>query len=345
MSPAASPRFLICRLDSTTDVILTLPVACALRDHFPDAWIGWAVNESCSDAIRDHRSIDEVIELPSDWIKTTSGIQHAKMRLREYGCGISIDCQGTLGSALAGCLSGAARRLGFSNSGSWFRRRFAYNECVSPVFSHLTDRTLELLTPLGIHTPQVRWEFPISPIANRWAQRWRYGLQTSRLAIISTSGDWQSKRWEPDRFASTSRYIHDRYGYRSAVICETYEERLVAEEIVTRSAGTAFLAPIIDIAHVAALIKTADLFIGGDCDALHVAVAVGTRSIGLYGPTRPCDTGPYGHIALQRAYEQGSRRRRSSANNAAMKLIGVEHVCQVIDELEADQPAVERFAA
>lgn len=345
MSPVASSRFLICRLRSVADVLLTLPVACALKDNFPDSWIGWAVEEPARCVVQGHRAVDETIVLPVGWSNSIAGMRYAKACLRIHDIEVAIDCQGSPTSALACKLSGAVRRVGYTGPGVSKLSRLLCNEHVTPVFSHLTDRSLELLTPLGIHTPHVCWDVPITPLAKAWAKRWRQTIPSCKLAIMAANGDWESKRWEVDRFASTSRYIHDRYGYQTVVTWNSYDDRLLAEEIVAKSASTATLAPDTDFAHLAAMIRTADLFVGGDCEALHLAVAVGTQTIGLYGVTRPCDSGPYGHIALQRAYEYGSIKRKQRTDNTAMKTIGVEHVCQVIDEYEAGQEDHSRIAA
>jgi ADP-heptose:LPS heptosyltransferase len=109
----------------------------------------------------------------------------------------------------------------------------------------------------------------------------------------------------------------------------------MAEQIVQQSDGSATLAPDTDLHHLAALIESADLFVSADTGPLHMSVAVATATIGLYGATRPGDSGPYGQIALQKAYESGTRRHRRSCDNSAMRQIGVEHVCQAIDELES----------
>ena len=130
-------------------------------------------------------------------------------------------------------------------------------------------------------------------------------------------------------------YLRDRYGYRSVVVWGTATERQMAEKIVELSNGAATLAPSTDLHHLAALIETADIFISPDTGPLHIAVAVGTSTIGLYGATRPGASGPYGQVAIQKAYESGTRRHRRSADNSAMRQIGVEHVCEAIDEMEA----------
>ena len=79
----------------------------------------------------------------------------------------------------------------------------------------------------------------------------------------------------------------------------------------------------------------ARLFVGSDTGPLHLAAALDTPCVGMYGTTRPKDCGPYGPycIALQQRYDSGRRRERRRLNNDAMKLITVDHVCKVCDQL------------
>lgn len=336
---SAPLRILISRTSGIGNAILTLPVACCLRDHFPDAYIGWVVESEAAPIVRGHESIDHVTELPRRWFKSLSGIRVVRQRLLEQRFDIAIDCQGDTRSALAGYLSGAARRIGYSGKHSMGLSGWLNNEPVAPVFHHVADRALELLTPLGIHHPAVRWALPINVQDQKWADAYRGQMNASRVAILNPGGSWPSKLWESDRFSSTARYLADRYGYHSLVIWGTFEERLMAEQIVELSEGTASLAPDTSLATLAALIRSCDLFVSGDTGPLHMAVAVGTRTIGLYGATRPKDSGPYDQVALQMDCESGSRRRRRTANNRAMRAIGVEHVCAVIDDLHS-RPSV-----
>ena len=168
-----------------------------------------------------------------------------------------------------------------------------------------------------------------------WAARYRRSISASRLAVMNPGATWASKLWEADRFAATARYIRDRYGYQSIAVWGTFEERLTAEKMVALSDGAMVLAPDTDLHHLGALIETADLFLSGDTGPLHMSVAVGTETIGLYGATKPGDSGPYGHAAIQMRYEKGSRKQRRKADNSAMRAIGVQDVCKVIDEIES----------
>lgn len=332
-----SPHFLISRMSAIGDTILTLPVACALRDKYPNSKISWIVEEKSAPVVRRHPDIDELIVLPRGWFTSPSRIRQAKRELRKLCCDVSIDCQGMTKSSLACYLSGAAHRIGYAGKhareiSSWFS-----NVKVKPVFHHLTDRSLELLIPLGIHSPAVRWELPIADPARAWARRYRNTIESERIAILNPGATWHSKRWLPERFGATASYLFDRYGYRSIAVWGNELDRAMASDIVSTSNGAAILAPETDLQHLAAMIETADLFISNDTGPLHMAVAVGTKTIGLYGATKPGDSGPYGQTAIQVAYEAGSARQRRAASNRAICAIGVEHVCQAVDEIEHER--------
>ncbi|MCA9136362.1 MAG: glycosyltransferase family 9 protein [Planctomycetales bacterium] len=332
--PSESPHFLISRMSAIGDTILTLPVACALRDRFPQSKISWIVEEKSAPVVRRHSAVDELIVLPRGWFTSPSRIRETRRSLRQLQCDISIDCQGMTKSSLACYLSGAAHRIGYAGKHARELSRWFSNVQVNPVFHHLTDRSLELLIPLGIHSPSVRWDLPVEGPAQAWARRFRSTISSSRIAILNPGATWHSKRWLPERFGATARYLHDRYGYTSIAVWGTPLDRSMAADIVSSSNGTAIMAPETDLQHLAAMIETADLFISNDTGPLHMAVAVGTKTIGLYGATKPGDSGPYGQTAIQVAYESGSARQRRAASNAAMCAIGVEHVCQAIDEIE-----------
>lgn len=344
MDRVAAPRILISRMSAIGDTILTMPVACALRARFPGAHLAWVVEKKAAPMIREHQVLDEVIELERGWFTSISGVRGAREVLRAGRFDVSIDCQGLTKSALAGWLAGASKRIGYAGSHGGELSRLLNNTLVTTVFTHITDRSLELLIPLGIHSPRVEWKLPIPDSARRWAGRWRRSIPARSLAVINPGATWPSKLWETDRFAATSRYLRDRYNYRSVVVWGTPSERMMAEQIVQQSEGAAMLAPNTDLHQLAALIEVADLFVSGDTGPLHLAVAAGTSTIGLYGATRPGDSGPYGQIAIQKAYESGSRRHRRTADNSAMRQITVEHVCEAIDQIEAKRQLLKSVA-
>src|SRR6056297_267349 len=256
-----SPRILISRMSAIGDAILTLPVACALRQHFPDAYLGWVIEKKAAPMVRGHQALDALVELERGWFTSLAGLRDARRRLQAHRFDISIDCQGLTKSALAGWLSGARERIGYAGRHGGELSRWLNNDLVHPAFTHLTDRSLELLVPLEIHSPAVRWQLPLAPSARRWALRWRRSIASPCLAILNPGATWASKVWQAERFAETAKYLRDRYGYRCVVVWGSFEDRLMAEQIVALSDSAAALAPDTDLPHLAALIETADLFI------------------------------------------------------------------------------------
>ncbi len=333
-----SPRLLISRMSAIGDTILTLPVAGALRDAYPDAFIAWVVEQKSAAMVRQHAFLDAVVELQRGWFTSPRGILKARRQLRALNIDTSIDCQGNTKSALACWLSGAERRIGHAGYHGSELSGWLNNLLVPTTKPHLTDRSLGLLEPLAVKQPRIRWQLPVPAEATAWAEAWRRRFP-QRLAILNPGASWASKLWEMDRFGAVACHLDSVHQTRSVVIWGNAQEREWAEEIVEMSGGTAALAPDTNLLHLAALLGTADLFISADSGPMHMAVAMGTRTIGLHGSTRAADSGPYGppHISIQRAFHEGTRRERRAADNAAMRAITVEDVCRSVDKVFAKQ--------
>ena len=90
------------------------------------------------------------------------------------------------------------------------------------------------------------------------------------------------------------------------------------------------MAPSTTLPQLGALVAAAQLFVGADTGPLHLAAAMGTPCVGLYGPTRPEECGPYGdgHQTVQAYHQDGGSRERRGRDNHAMQAITVEMVCQ-----------------
>ena len=113
------------------------------------------------------------------------------------------------------------------------------------------------------------------------------------------------------------------------------EELAMASAITSLAKWAVELAPKTNLRQLAALSARAMFFLGCDTGPMHLAAAMNTPCLGLYGPTRPGDSGAYGetHVHLQARYQSGTSRERRSANNDAMREISVSDVCQGIDKM------------
>ena len=164
-----APRILISRMSAVGDTILTLPVACALREQFPRAYLGWVVEPRPSAVLHGHECLDAVITLPRGWFREPSAVLEARLKLKPHRFKFSIDCQSRTKSSLACWLSGARTRIGCRGKYGSEWSPYFNNLLIEPQSTHLTDRSLELLSPLGIDHPQVQWNYPLSTEADKWA--------------------------------------------------------------------------------------------------------------------------------------------------------------------------------
>jgi ADP-heptose:LPS heptosyltransferase len=214
--------------------------------------------------------------------------------------------------------------------------RWLNTELVDTTAEHAVDRTLQLLLPLGIGSPAIRFRVPEHP-GDRAAveETVHQGGLEGGFALINPGAGWPSKLWPADRYAAVASHLGRTWGLPSLVIWAGQKERALAEQIVAGSGGHAQLAPPTTLAQLAALARRCRLFLGSDTGPLHLAAAVGTPCVGLYGPWPAKRHGPYGpqHIALQELFFEGPTRARRNAPPKYMEAIRVELVCGACDQI------------
>jgi len=335
-----NPRILIVRLTAIGDVLHTLPVLCALRNHLPGAEIGWMVEGRAGTLLEGHPALDRLIRVPRKWLKSPSKVWQIRRELREFSPDVTIDVQGLMRSAVAARLSGARRRIGFGCEKGRERSPWLNNELVHSTSAHIIDANLELLQPLGIQNPQVRFDLPETDEDRQAVEQILRTLNlNSPFAVINVGAGWPSKLWRMDRYAAVTRYLKQRFDLPSLVVWAGEEERAAATDVVD-SGFSAVMAPDTTLRELASLCRRATLFVGSDTGPLHLAAAVGTPCVGLYGPMPAERNGPYGpqHVALQKASYQGGRHGRRKAPRTLMDAITVEDVCAACDQILDHSP-------
>ena len=331
-----SPNILIVRLSAVGDAIHGLPVLCALRDFFPRARISWVVEQRAAAVLRGHPALDRLITVPRGWLRRPTAVWRLRSELRRLRPEIAIDLQGLTKSAAAAWLSGASVRIGFARPEGRELSRLLNNRHVTTTAPHVVDRYLELLEPLGIRRPPVRFDVPQDAEAEATVGRFiRDRGLAGGYAVINPGAGWPSKRWPVERFAAVARHLGQRRFLPSIVAWAGAGEWAAADRIITTAAGTAHIAPPTSLPELAALAQRAKLFVSADTGPLHLAAAVGAACIGLFGPMPAERNGPYGdeHIALQNVYLEGSSRSRRNASNDSMRAISIEEVCAACDRI------------
>jgi len=334
-------RVLIVRLGALGDVVHAIPVAAALRRAFPDARIDWLVSAKHREILDLVPVIDRrlVINDRGDASGGTS-LLAAIRELRRSRYDVAIDLQGLIKSAVLARAPGAPRVVGFSSRYARERAaRLFYTDAYDPgrgglydprETRHVVDINLGLLSVLGITAP-VR-EFPIKDVDSDAARAMRE--QTGgRYALLNPGAAWPNKRWPPARLAAIARELRARHGLMSVVLWGPGEEALAAE-VVAGADGGAVMSPKTSIADLVALARRAALMVSGDTGPTHIAAALGTPIVGIYGPTRPARNGPMSPLDVTVSRDsvcQCHHLRRCKLDR--MCLLDIE-VAEVLDAVE-----------
>ena len=286
---------LIVRLGAMGDIVHALPVAAALRTRFPDARIDWVVDERHRDLLELVPVVDRRIAL---WTRSDS-LRRRVMKLRRTltreSYDIAIDVQGLLKSAVVARLSGARRVLGFT--APHLRERAArvfYTETCDPGdTAHVIEKNLTLAASLGADVSRIQFPLTVPASMALDALHHRHSVAgDTPFVVLNPGAAWPNKRWPPDRFGAVAEWLHRAHGLRSVVTWGP-DDKTTAAAVVDGSAGAAALAPRTSIADLIAIVRGAALMVSGDTGPVHLAAAVGTPVVGIYGPTDAARNGPW----------------------------------------------------
>lgn len=307
----APRRVLVLRLDRLGDVVLTLPLLQVLRERFPHAYIAAMVQPACADVVRGHPAVNEVL------VYDKTGKHHGwnanwrfARRLRKMDFDTAIAAHPSARSHVLPWLAGIPVRIGWDWKG--WRRRWPLTHALPHRKQQgartESDYTLELLQPFGITIEGVRPKISVqADAAERMEQRLREAgwAAPQPLLAIHPSASCVSKRWMPERFAA----VADRFAAEGFRICLVAGPDDVAR---VRAVQAAMRAPAVDlsgrlsVAELAALLARCRLLISNDSGPVHVAAAVGTPTVDIFGRNAPAlsprrwgPAGP-GHVVLQK---------------------------------------------
>jgi ADP-heptose:LPS heptosyltransferase len=236
-------------------------------------------------------------------------------------------------------LSGARRVIGFETaalregSAAWF---YTEKASVSPGV-HVLQKNLSVLPLVDVPVPaQPRFPFmvPFSPVTENVAAD-AATRGAGRFVLINPGAAWPNKRWAPSRFGALARSMRERHGLPSYVLWGRDESEL-ADAVVASSDSAAARAPETSLGDLLALSTRAALMVSGDTGPLHLAAAVSTPIVGLYGPTWPERNGPWrpDDIVVSRAAAcvcHHKRRCRRNGSRMCMDDISVEEVIDAVD--------------
>jgi lipopolysaccharide heptosyltransferase I len=330
-------RILIVRMSALGDIVHALPVLAALRDAYPRADIDWLVDAR-------YAGVFDLVDGLTRRIIGRPRLRRAVTSLRARQYDVAVDLQGLLKSAVMARLSGATRVVGFERAA--LREKSAslfYTETVAPpAGAHVVAKNRSVLPLLDVPGSPLR--FPLSVPPSRVADELTASVENSGVAgfaLINPGAAWPNKRWPAQRFGELAARLRDRHGLPSFVLWG-YGEESLADAVVAASNGAAARAPETSLGDLVALAARAALMVSGDTGPLHLAAAVSTPLVALYGPTWPERNGPWDpeDVVVSRAtvctcHHKRQCQRRPAAERwrtgVCLEDIGVEEVLDAVD--------------
>ncbi len=300
-------KILIIKLSSIGDCVHTLPVLHALREGIrEDIEIDWLVEEAASSILTGHPLIDELIVSRRGWRKNFAYNLSISRYLNNKKYDIVIDFQGLAKSAIWVLLSGGKRKVGFSNSrelSTFFLndKPMAYDPDM-----HAVDRYMELAKYISGYGGEVVFPVHIDRAAEaRVASLLRdSGISPGDpFVVLFPVARWATKLWTVEGFSEVTRGISGRFGMKAVFAGGPEDREYISRITGAGGSGAVDLTGKTGLMELAALLSLSRLAVTVDTGPMHIACAVGTPVVALFGPTAPWRTGPYGdkNVVIRKA--------------------------------------------
>jgi len=345
-------KILLVRPRAAGDVLLATPVARALRERFPSAFISFAVRRNMTPLVAENPHVNEALVIDAFENPALPRLRRAAMRaqffarLRARRFDWAIDLHGGPRSAFVVFASGAPVRVGYDTRG----RRYAYTRRVPRFLRDGDGKTIvrgavrvnaAMVEPLGVGVADESLVLRVPAVARDRARAAlaERGVSASHpLVLVNPAAKWATKAWPAANYARLAGMLARDAGADVLVLWGP-GERSVAEAVIAGAGHERVgLAPDGDLGDAAALVAEARLVAGTDSGISHIAAALSTPSVTLFGPTNPAEWHAYDpsrHVAIHHAVPCSFCNFTSCAWHACMTELPVERVFAACTELLA----------
>ncbi len=282
-------KILIARLSALGDTVLTLPLLFTIRGAFPDAYIGWVVEEVASSLLKDIPEIDR-LHIVKKEDKSVFGYYCIGRQISKEGYDYVLDAQGLTKSALIGFFAGIKRRIGFVRAPLEARELAPLlNNClVSPPreLTHIALRSQYLARGLGIEPPYtIAKRLPLAaPALQRMQEWWEENKLGRKVIVFGVGTSWVTKIW-PVEYMQTLSYYARSTGYKVVVTWGPSEKQSLGQWREIFGEGVLWSPETRSVSELAALISLGACYAGPDSAPLHIAWLLGKPTFSWFGPS------------------------------------------------------------
>lgn len=327
---------------------MSTPLLRGLKKKFPHARIEYMVGDWSREAIEGNPFLDEIIPYLNLRKGSPMEILRRILELRRRKYDIVFFLEVGRAPVLVSRLIGAPIRISFDFEGKGkFLLSHSFSRKVSDM--HEMEAFLQLGKFIGVEVDSKNMDFPLSGSDREFAQDFlaAKGISEGRLLVGMFPGGGNnpgttmpSKRWGEENFNRLARSLIDQHNSIVIVFGGILDRELV-ERLGTAIGESALLAVDLSLKELGALIERCQVFITNDCGPMHVAAAVGTPTVSIWGPTDPKLLAPFGekHTVIQTkmdcapCYKQILGTFEPCEDPACMKAIIFEGVLEAVEKV------------
>jgi heptosyltransferase I len=296
-------RILLVKPSALGDVVHTLPVVATLKRRYPDVPLDWLIEEEAAPLVEGHPAVAALVvsgrrrwlrqlRHPAE-VRATLGEMRALVReLRRRRYDVVLDLQGLLKSALYVLAAGAPVRVGLGDAREGAGLVLTHRVLVPPQPVHAVERYLALAAAVDAREAVRDFTIPIGAEDLEAAQQMLAGLPRP-CVVLHPSARWETKLWETDRWRAVATSLAGE-GAGVVVTGGPADATMAAAICDGLRPAPRSLAGRMSLKALAAVLRSADLMITVDSGPMHIAAALGTPVLALFGPTDPARTGPLG---------------------------------------------------
>lgn len=339
-------RVLIVKASALGDIIHALLVLPYLKSCIPSVSIDWVVEERFAEILRGHPYIDRLITIDTKtWRKhlaqasTYRAIQTSFQELRKHKYDSVFDLQGNLKSGLVTLCARSPRKIGLAprHMQERINRLFVDMVATAPDTQHISDVYLHTIASFCSCEAEVVSTAPgiyTSPEDEALAHQILAPYEGSPLICLHQGTTWQTKFWHDAGWVDLAKNLQKLYPQGVVIFTAgTQAEFTHAQGLAAEVGGRAHALQRLPLKQFVAILKRADVVVGGDTGPVHLAAAVGTPTVSLYRASLGERSGPRGekHICIQAPMRcTGCFKTSCLDNTACMESITPQRVVESV---------------
>jgi len=292
-------KILILKPSSLGDVIQALPVLRLLKRHYPGSEIFWWIDAALAPLLEGDPDLAGVVRFerqrwgqPRHWPEMLRSIQG----LRAHRFDLVIDLQCLLRSGLFAWLSNGEKLIGLDEVREGARGFYDLAVPRKTFHTHAVDWYLAVLPALGVPVHKNFQWLPARPESAATINA-RWPADDAPWMALAPGARWENKRWPARHFTELVRLLAGRRPDLRFAILGGRNDRALGETIAQAAPARCLnLCGETSLPEMIEWVRRAAMLVTNDTGPMHVAAALGTPLVALFGPTEPRRTGPYGQL-------------------------------------------------